>query len=63
MNTWNHITLWKLFVLDKNTWYHITVFKNIKKQLQKMWIWLSNERNSQTYRHKIIQDRLICRLN
>ena len=26
-NTWNHITVWKVFVFDRNTWNHITMSK------------------------------------
>ena len=26
-NTWNHITVYELFVLDRNTWYHKTARK------------------------------------
>ena len=33
--TWNHITMCKLFVLDRNTWYITVCKKNLKNQLHK----------------------------
>ena len=24
-NTWKHLTVYKLFVFDRNTWYHLTL--------------------------------------
>ena len=34
-NSWYHIIVFKLFVLDKNTWYHMTVWKQTKKKNSK----------------------------
>ena len=26
-NTWNHATIYKLFIFDRNTWNHATIYK------------------------------------
>ena len=36
-NTWNHMTVWELFVLDRNTWYRITVQPDDYKQKSTIW--------------------------
>ena len=51
--TWNHTTLSKLFLSDRNNQY-ITVKKTLKKQLQK------NISMNATSRHKITLKRLTC---
>ena len=49
-NTWNHTTVYKLFVLEI---FDETVFKISRETTTQMWIQIYNEHGSLTSRHKI----------
>ena len=55
MNTWNHTTLSKLFLLDKNTWYKC-VWTNDYRQIKKYnWkiVMVPTLLNTQQYKVRI----------